>query len=152
MKAILILTTGLAIGVMTGAIAMHFLYSPLFGETPMNYQTIYLPKANTKIYALARIWGITGNSEEVRLCSEPYKVGKKDQEDKCVVSFTDRLYYKKDGVNSLQIYAPSSSIPPNTKDSLGSIRISVEELKNFDDVKDFEQNFENYGLMTIAAP
>lgn len=137
---------------MIGAIAMHFLYSPLFGETPMSYQTIYFPKANTKIYMLARIWGITGNSEEVRLCSEPYEFGKRDQDDKCVVFFTDRLYYKKDGVNSLQIYAPSSSIPLNIKDSVGSIRISVKGLRYFDDIKDFEQNFENYGLMTIAAP
>jgi len=137
---------------MIGAIAMHFLYSPLFGETPMSYQTIYFPKANTKIYTLARIWGITGNSEEVRLCSEPYEFGKKDKDDNCVVFFTDRIYFKKDGVTSLQICAPSSSIPPNIKASVGSIRISVKELKNFDDVKDFEQNFEDYGLMTIAAP
>ncbi|MEQ1607169.1 MAG: hypothetical protein ABL999_20085 [Pyrinomonadaceae bacterium] len=152
MKAILLLAIGLVVGVMLGAISMHFLYSPLFGETPMNYQTIYFPKADTKIYSLARIWGITGNSEEVRLCSEPYEVGKKDQSDHCVVFFTDRIYYKKNGATGLQIYAPSSSIPPNIKDSVGSIRISVKELKNFDEVKDFERNFENYGLMTIAAP
>ena len=152
MKAILLLMIGLVVGVTIGAIAMHFLYSPLFGETPMNYQTIYFPKANTKIYTLARIWGITGNSEEVRLCSEPYEFGKRDQTDRCVVFHTARIFYKKDGATSLQVYAPSSSIPANIKDSVGQIRISVKGLKSFDDIKDFEQNFENYGLMTIAAP
>ena len=136
----------------TGATAMHFLYSPLFGETPMNFQTIYFPKSNMKIYTVARIWGITGNSEEVRLCSEPYEFGKRDQADQCVVFYTERIYYKKDGVTSLQVYAPTSSIPANIKDSVGQIRISVKGLKTYDEIKDFEQNFENYGLMTIAAP
>ncbi|MEO6656200.1 MAG: hypothetical protein ABIO36_08980 [Pyrinomonadaceae bacterium] len=152
MKTILLLVIGLVGGVTIGAVAMHFLYSSLFGETPMNYQTIYFPKVNVKIYTLARIWGITGNHEEVRLCSEPYEFDKKDQANECVVFFTDRIYYKKDGATSLQIYALSSSIPVNIKDSVGSIRISVKALKNFDEDKDFEQNFENYGLMTIAAP
>lgn len=151
MKVILLII-GLVIGMTIGAIAMHFLYSPLFGETPMNFQTIYFPKDNMKIYTLARIWGITGNSEEVRLCSEPYEFGKRDQADQCVVFFTDRIYYKKDGATSLQVYAPTSSIPGNNKDSVGKIRISVKGLKTYDDIKDFEQNFENYGLMTIAAP
>lgn len=152
MKAILLLAIGSVFGMVLGAIAMHFLYSPLFGETPMNYQTIYFPEADTKIYTLARIWGITGNSEEVRLCSEPYEVGQLDKAGQCIVFFTDRIYYKKDGATGLQIYAPNSSIPPNIKDSVGSIQISVKELKNFDEGKDFERNFENYGLMTIAAP
>lgn len=118
----------------------------------MNFQTIYFPKGNVKIYSLARIWGITGNSEEVRLCSEPFEFGRRDQTDECVVFHTARIFYKKEGATSLQVYAPSSSIPANAKDSVGQIRITVKELKNFDHIKDFEQNFEDYGLMTIAAP
>ncbi|MGB7201106.1 MAG: hypothetical protein WBD16_02425 [Pyrinomonadaceae bacterium] len=151
MKAILLII-GLVTGMTIGAIVMHFLYSPLFGETPMNFQTIYFPKGNVKIYSLARIWGITGNSEEVRLCSEPFEFGRRDQTDECVVFHTARIFYKKEGATSLQVYAPSSSIPANAKDSVGQIRITVKELKNFDHIKDFEQNFEDYGLMTIAAP
>lgn len=156
MKTILLLAIGFVVGVIVGvtigAVAMHFLYSPLFGETPRNYQTIYFPKANKKIYTLARIWGITGDSEEVRLCPEPYEVGKKEPVGQCIVFFTDRIYYKKDGDAGLTIYAPSSSIPPDIKESLGSIRIAVKPLKTFDEVKDFERNFEDFGLMTIAAP
>ena len=151
MRAIL-LVIGLVAGISIGAFAMHFLYSPLFGETPMNFQTIYFPKANLKIYTVARIWGITGNHEEVRFCPEPYEFGKRDQIDQCIVFDTARIFYKKDGATSLLVYAPSSSIEPNVKDSVGQIKISVKELKTYDDVKDFEQNFENYGLMTIAAP
>jgi hypothetical protein len=151
MKAIL-LVIGLVVGMATGAIAMHFLDSPIFDEPPINFQTIYFPKANNKIHAVARVWGWTADHEEVRLCSEPYEFGKRDQTDQCVVFHTARIFYKKDGATSLQVYAPSSSIPANIKDSVGQIRISVKELKIFDDIKDFEQNFENYGLMTIAAP
>ena len=146
------LLIGLAIGFVTGVIAMVFLYTPFFPDPPVNYQTIYFPTANTNIYSVAHIWGITGGSAEVQLCSGPYGLGKRDRIDDCVAFHTERIYYKKDGPTSLLIYAPSSSIPPNVKDSVGQINISVKGLKTFDEIKDFEQNFENYGLMTIAAP
>ncbi|MBK8466144.1 MAG: hypothetical protein IPL32_09955 [Chloracidobacterium sp.] len=155
MKAILVavgLVVGLVIGITLGAIAMHFLYSPIFGETPMNFQTIYFPNINRKIYTVARVWGITGDHEEVRLCSEPYEFGKRDQTDQCVVFHTERIFYKKDGASGLIVFAPSFSISPTNKEMIGPIKISTKSLKNFEEINDYEQNFENYGLMTIAAP
>ena len=118
----------------------------------MNFQTIYFPKADMKIYTVARIWGMTGDHEEVRLCSEPYEFGKRVQTDKCVVFYTERIFYKKDGDEGLQIFAPSSSISPDIKNSVGQIKLAVKELKTFNEIKDYEKNFEKYGLMTIAAP
>ena len=156
MKTILLLVIGLVIGlvvgILVGATAMHFLYSPLFGETPMNFQTIYFPKADMKIYTVARVWGWTADHEEVRLCSEPFEFGKRDQTDQCVVFYTERIFYKKDGETGLQVFAPSSSISPDIKNSVGQIKLAVKGLKTFDDIKDYEKNFEKYGLMTIAAP
>lgn len=146
------LVFGFVMGAASGAVAMHFLYSPLFEEPPINFQTIYFPKAGTKIYTVARVWGITGNHEEVRLCSEPFEFGKRDQTEQCVVFHTDQIFYKKDSPTSMQVYAPRWAIPPETKNFIGGIRIFVKELKDFDDFKDFEQHFEEYGLNTVSAP
>jgi hypothetical protein len=143
---------GIVPGTMFGAFAMHFLYSPIFGETPINFLTIYFPKTDTKIYTVARVWGITGNHEEVRLCSEPFAFGERNQAEECAVFHTERIFYKKDGPTSLQVYAPRWAIPPETKSFIGDIRICVNELKDFDEFKNFEKNFEEYGLDTISAP
>jgi len=155
MKIVLLtigLVFGLVMGAVSGAVVMHFLYSPIFDEPPINFQTIYFPKTGTKIYTVARIWGITGNSEEVRLCSEPFEFGKRDQTEQCVVFDTDRIFYKKDGATSIKVYAPGWSVSPEIKKAIGGIQISVKELRSFDEVKAYEENFEEYGLSTIAAP
>jgi hypothetical protein len=146
------LLVGSPVGLIAGAVAMHLIdSSPFFEPSPVNYQTIYFPVVNTKIYTVARIWGITDGHEEVRLCSEPYEFGKKDQTNQCVVFYTARIFYKKDGATGLKVFAPSFSISPNDKDTIGPIKISTKGLKNFEEIRNYEQNFENYGLMTIAA-
>ena len=155
MKAIFLvigLVVGLVPGIVMGAIVMHFLDKPLFGEPRINFQTIYFPPAKTEIYTIAHRWGLTDDHEEVRLCPRPYAFGGTDQSSECAVFHTARIFYKKVGPNGLQIYAPSYSISPDIRSSVGQIRIGVKPLKNFDEIRDFEQNFENYGLMTIAAP
>ena len=146
------LVMGWFAGVVMGGAGMHFLYSPVFGDQPINYQTIYFPEAGERIHTVARIWGITGNHEEVRLCSRPFEFGKRDQTSECLVFHTDRIYYKKDGGTSLRVFAPGSSIPPGISTSVGKVRVSVKELKTYDEIRNFEQNFEHYGLSTLSAP
>jgi hypothetical protein len=142
---------GFVVGMAFGAFGMHFLMTPRM-EPRINFQTIYFPGTETRIHTVARVWGLTGDHEEVKFCSEPVKLDQRNQADKCIVLHTARVFYEKDGATKLRIYAPSSSIPPNVKTSLGPITVSIRELKTFDDINEFERNFETYGLVSIAAP
>ena len=146
------LVLGILIGIISGAFAMHFLYSPFLEPPRINYQTIYFPKAGTKIYTTAMVWGITGNYEEVKLCSEPFQFGKVDQTDPCIAFHTNRIFYKKDGPAGLQVYVPIWAVPPDAKNVIGGIQVSVKELEDLDSFKNYEHNFEEYGLSTIASP
>ncbi len=98
------------------------------------------------------IWGITGNHEEVRLCTSPPVDFRTRAERDCIVFHTDEIFYRKTSPNKLKIYVSSHAVPRNQSEKLGEIDIEIHELKNFDEIADYKVNFEKYGLQTIAAP
>jgi hypothetical protein len=66
---------------------------PLFREMPPgNYQSVHFDASAKTVYLLARVWGITGNSEEVRICSTP--IGFEESED-CLVFHTSEMFYRR---------------------------------------------------------
>ena len=129
---------------------MWFLGSPALDPPRVNYQTLRFPEVDSKIYMTARVWGYTGDHEEVRLCTTPIEF--KDTEvGHCIVFYTDEAFYRKVAANRLSIYVPASSVPKNLPVKLGQIEIEVHELKNSDDVTELKRNYEEHGLVSIAA-
>jgi hypothetical protein len=136
-----------------GGFLVHFPKSPVWEDVPkVNYQTIAFTESGSKIYASARAWGLAGNHEEVRLCSAPIKLGQTGQQGKCIVFYTNEMFYRKEGSERLHVYVDSSSVPNDQLKQLGSVEIVVTELRNVDKINDLEMNNDKYGLASIAAP
>ncbi|MFT3747576.1 MAG: hypothetical protein QM768_04640 [Agriterribacter sp.] len=105
---------------------------------------------NVKIYFRARVWGISSDHEEVRVSFSPIDIANNYDSKKEIIFYTSEVYYRK-STDSLFIYAPSSSIP-NGQNNLTSnkIKIIIIELNGYDDVKKYENHYQEYGLSKIS--
>ena len=138
---------------MFGGYIIHILDRPLWGCDPqINYQTVHFPESNSNIYMSARAWGLTGDHEEVRLCTEQINFCESFENNECITFSTDKIFYRKENPNSLHIYAVSSRISKDQSKRLGQISIVFDELKNYDQINDLENNHEKRGIAMIAIP
>lgn len=99
--------------------------------------------SKTKLYVLAKTWGLVGNHEELRIFS--------DKSADTIRLHTSEAYYKVVGNDSLIIYAPGSTITKQTKTNVDGIKIRLVELETCDDVIDYDRNYHKYGLKKISA-
>ena len=148
---LLYLSTGCLVGLVSGGFVMWFLTSPWIEAPRVNYQTLGFAELNSKIYMSARVWGLTGDYEEVRMCTTPIDFQESAKSD-CMVFYTDEMLYRKVGSNKLSVSVVSSSVPKNQAKKLGPIEIEIHELSDSDRLTDFSLNCEKYGLLSIAAP
>jgi hypothetical protein len=137
------------VGSVLGGFVMHVLDSPLWDDEPYaSYQKINFPESNSNIYASARVWGLTGDHEEVRICSAPIDF-KKSVDGECIKFFTNKVFYRREHPNRLNIYVASSSVPKDELDHLGQVSVAVHEVRDY---VDLENNYDKQGLTMIAAP
>src|SRR5215470_14305831 len=152
MKVIYLLMIFFA-GSMLGAFLMRLLDSPAWGGEPRaNYQTLHFPESDSNIYMTARASGLTGDHEEVRLCTKRIDFCKSSENNECIVFYTDQIFYRKENTNKLHIYAISNSVPNDQPEHLGQLDITLDKLKNYDQVKELEISYEKRGLAMIAIP
>lgn len=105
---------------------------------------------DTKIYFRARVWGISGNHEEVCVSTSPLDTTNNYDSKREMIFYTSEIYYKK-STDSLFIYAPSSSIPSGQNNlTLNKIKIIIIELNGYDEVKKYENHYKEYGLSKIS--
>lgn len=97
------------------------------------------------LFLWAKVWGISGNHEEIIL-SEKYKT--KANKDVDYVFYTSEIYFKKDVDGTVTLYAPKSSISEPLK---GIPNLKIIELSTNSQLKDYELNFLKYGLEKISV-
>jgi len=121
-------------------------------DSVIKNQIIEFDELNEKAYFSARVWGITGNHEEIILSTSPISNDHKAYlKDECFIFYTSEVYYKKKGLDTLLIYAGSSSIADHPKNQSTQIKIIPVALKNYNEVKDYKKNYKEYGLSKISA-
>jgi hypothetical protein len=105
-----------------------------------------------KVYISANVWGLTGDHEMIVLSSTPINnpTSSIDKE-MYYIFYTSEVYYKKIGNDTLVVYAPSSSISLPSKKIFNSIKIVLNELQDYDQVRDYRFNYKNYKLSKISA-
>lgn len=145
-----ILLTILVIGAV-----IYFLFRKGVGEFDVpssgNKYVINFNELNENVYFYAESWGVSGNHEEIILSTEPINENREYSKDKDFIFYTSDVYYKKKGVDTLIVYAGSSSIGPYPKDLKTSIKIIQQELKNYDEVRDYDNNYKKYGLSKVTV-
>jgi|GEM_PF-2082005 len=128
-------------------IALYFFLKPLaevYKEKPI-YKTLVLSNEK-EIYVRATYRGITGDYQEVVFSETPITVPDKEKD---YIFYTDEVVYKIDK-NTLTLYAPQSSksIP---KTSFKNIEIIFKGLKTADEIRDYNTNYQKYGLEKIST-
>lgn len=151
LKITLFVILGLTIGI--GSIYFFVLNSfDTSMDSVINNQVIEFDELNEKAYFSARAWGIAGNHEEIILSTSPISDEHRAySKDECFIFYTSEVYYKKKGADTLLIYAGSSSIADPPMNQPTQIKIIPVELKNYDEVKDYKQNYKKYGLSKISV-
>lgn len=115
----------------------------------LNEATVDFSELNETVYVRAKAWGLGGNHEEIVFSTSPMDKERRAVKGEDFIIYTPEVYYKKQGTDSLIIYAESSAIdtPPENQES--KVKIVFMALKNYNEVKEYEKNYLNYGLNKI---
>jgi hypothetical protein len=97
---------------------------------------------NSRIYISARVWGITGNHEQISI----YSNSSLDS----IKIYTSEGYFKKVR-DTLTIYVPQSAIPAEVKKYIGKVKVHLISLGTQEEVNDYNANYLKYGLTKISA-
>lgn len=108
-------------------------------------EIINLPNGNKTVYIEARIWGLAGNHEEIRLslCKDVHPADKLND----YIFYTREVYYKVENDSILTVYASRHLNEPINKIP----NVLVKTFKNSDEIIDYEKNYEKYGLKRVSA-
>jgi len=137
----------LALGI-AGAVWFYYRWRQEdFMPSNENMVTINFLNAEKPIFLRAKIWGISGNHQEIVL-SESNKAAA----DKAIdyIFYTSNVYYKTDDSGTITLYAPESSISEPTN-KFSDVIVKLESLKSADEMKDYEMNYQKYGLKKISV-
>lgn len=99
-----------------------------------------------KIYIRAKVWGVAGNHEEVVFSENPITVPDKERD---YIFYTNEVVYKIEN-NSLRLYACDCDASMPTiifKD----IQVILKDLKTADEIRDYNTNYQKYGLERISV-
>jgi hypothetical protein len=109
--------------------------------------TINLRSTDKPVFLRAKIWGVSGNHEEIVLSES-----NKPTSDKTVdyIFYTSDVYYKTENNSTITLYAPESSISEPVN-KFSNITVNVKGLKSTEEMKDYEKNYEKYGLKKISV-
>lgn len=105
-----------------------------------------------KLYIMAKAWGITGNHEQVILSYDPI-TNKKSIPDSAMTYFliaTSTIYYKKVANDSLYVYTGPCKIIKPKKEIVDGAKIKFNILRTYDENKNYEKNFTDYGLTRLS--
>ena len=103
------------------------------------------------VYVRARSWGIAGNHEEIIFSPSPLGENIKYLEGRDLIYYTSEVYYKKQGKDSLIIYAPASSMPTVSESKFVYIKVRQVELEDNEELKDIANHYREYGLSKVTA-
>lgn len=101
------------------------------------------------IYVSARYWGLTGDHQEIVLSNSPINSKHRSySKDESYIFYTSEIFYKIVNDSNVTIYATESSI----SEPVNKIpNITLEGLKTADEIRDYNTNYQKYGLERISV-
>lgn len=98
-------------------------------------------------YLRTRVWGITGNHEEIFLTKNK-SLSISDKKTDYIFYCSEIFYTQKN--DTLIIHAPKSAISKPIE-SFSEITVIIKSLANYDEIKDLNLNYKKYGLNKISV-
>ncbi|HKP70786.1 MAG TPA: hypothetical protein VJV05_15970 [Pyrinomonadaceae bacterium] len=141
-------TVALIVGLVVGGLVTYEMTRPFFGPDKINYQTLNFTSSPAKIYLTARVWGITGGSEEVRICDEPIDLSAPGN---CLRFHTSELFYGRDKEGKSVMHVYSDAVEKDETARLGKVEVSVHAI-DYKKLDSMRRDYDERGLMRISAP
>lgn len=116
----------------------------------LNEANVSFSELNETVYIRAKAWGLGGNHEEIIFSTSPIDKERRAVKGEDFIFYTPEVYYKKQGIDSLVVYAESSSIAKPSENQGSKVKIVLVALKNYNEVKEYEKNYLKYGLNKIS--
>lgn len=140
-----------SMGLMATALTIWFTRSASEVDvaTISNDYVIDFEELDAKIFIRAKTWGVSGNHEEIVFSSAPFQEDNQCSKVECFIFYTSEIFYKKKGTDTLLVFAGASAISEKPNNFSSPIKIVVNELKNYDEVKDYEMNYKKYELSKV---
>ena len=141
----------LVLVVTCGALVWKFMQGlPMPPPDNVNNYVVGFQELGESVYIRARSWGISGNHQEIIVATEPiinkHRVYFRERQ---YVFLDPELFYQKKGIDTLVLYVyDTSAIPESLSTRIHFIQV---ELKNYDEIHDFEENYERYGLTRASV-
>ena len=105
-----------------------------------------------KFYLIARSWGITGNHNEIVLSTKPFEqISDWSNFKNKYIFYCTELYYKKQGKDTLDIFVTSSAVGKIPNDFSNNIIVLIHELKSYDEIQTYDNNYKLFGLEKISV-
>lgn len=152
-KTRIIKVTVAAFGLLLAAlIAFYYVYSWLeteaFPDPPPNEYVIVFEEVGESIYIRARGWGLAGNHFEIVIANSPITGFEYDKERQVVYLDNTELYYKKVGIDTLEIHVGMLAEVP--KEFSSKVKVKQVELSH-DELRDYATNYSKYGLLKVSG-
>jgi hypothetical protein len=96
-----------------------------------------------KISIESKTWGLAGNHEEIKLIS--------DEACDTIIFYTDQIFYKTKGTDTLIIYVNKSSYNEKPTYMCETIVLEMHNLTYYDDIKEIERSYKTKGLKRITV-
>lgn len=114
---------------------------------------VEFPVHNETIFIQAKAWGLAGNHEEVKISN--ISLGNtalcNTAKCRCMLFYTDEVYYRKENEDSLIIHVSKSSFPKSTYCLKSGVHISVNSIKGYDNVLHYKLHYKDYGLTRVSV-
>jgi len=109
-----------------------------------NMTSIKLGNTNQPLYLKAKVWGVAGNHEEIVLSQSDSNLPNKTND---YIFYTSEVFYKVESDINVIVYAPESLI----SEPVNKIpNVTIKGLKTADEIKDYNNNYQKYGLQRIS--
>lgn len=109
-----------------------------------NTISINLGNESRPLFLRAKVWGVAGNHEQIVLSQSNNNVANKTDD---YIFYTSEVFYKVGNDNTVIVYATESSI----SEPVNKIpNVTVKGLKTADEIRDYNINYQKYGLERIS--
>ena len=110
-----------------------------------NTISINLGNESRPLFLRAKVWGVAGNHEQIVLSQSNNSIPNKTDD---YIFYTSEVFYKVGNDNTVIVYATESSI----SEPVNKIpNVTVKGLKTADEIRDYNTNYQKYGLERISV-
>lgn len=119
-----------------------------FTPPPPNEYVIHFEEVDETIYLRARSWGLPTNHQEIIVANLPIDNFKPDKKRQFIYLDNTDLYYKKVGIDTLEIHAGILADVPEEFSS----KVKVKQVKlDLDDARSYANHYEDKGFSKVSV-